>query len=526
MSRRRGRPMGDGHFYDDWMKKGIQPQDLSKNTIKHDKWDRQDYERLLKEMQELAASEDKITDEIPTGGTLFEDLYFSLSKAEPKIEDPGAVRPSHLINRAVMGEATELNEWDELREYSIGDEIGSALACIAMEPDMETLYDRLKQEQKMAEKLAEQEQQAEDLQKTAEELWEELQNNPDDKQAQKDYNKNQELLNKLREMIAQGAEALQDALNKQGPAIAAKVLSALNKGMNELGETEASAQSWGLDRGTLQRMDPKERIELAKRLNNPRLKRIAELIGPMSRLAFAEQMRKTTHAYDEIYDLTLGNDLDRVIPSELMTLRQPILKWDFYRKFSEGQLMQYELRGEERVAKGGLIVCEDGSGSMSGDREMWSKAVSLCLLHIARAQQRSFYGIHFGGPHEIFVKDFRNPKEIDFEGTMEWAEVFFGGGTDFMTPLTAALAALQEEFKEKGAVNGDIVFITDGACGVPSEWLEEFKKEQKRIGFRVFGIVIGGSSRDEPLFSIADGRVLTIKDLTSGEDLRDVFRVL
>lgn len=518
----------DDRFFADWMKRGIKPQNLPMNTMKHDKWDREDYVRLLKEMQELAASEDRITDVIETGGHLFEDTYFSLSKADPHLAGKGEVRPSHLINRAVMSEAMELAEWEELRQYSSGDEIGSALASIAMEPELETLWDRLQQEKKMAKQLRDQEKEADDREKTAEELMDELNNmdpnDPEYQQKQKDFNQNEDLLNQLREAMANGAEELQDALDKRGPSIRQSMRSVMNAGLDELADAEMAATSWGLERGTLQKLDPKERLELAKRLNNPRLKRICELIGPMSRMAFAEQMRKTTTARDEVYDIATGNDLGRVLPMELMSIRHPLRKYDFYRKYVEASLLQYELRGEERVAKGGIIVCEDGSGSMHGDREMWSKAVSLCLLHIARAQKRSFYGIHFGGPRELFIKDFRDPSNIDFEGVMEWAETFFGGGTDFMTPLTAALSCLQEEHKEFGAVHGDIVFITDGQCGVPPEWLENFKAEQARIGFRIFGVVIGGSVDSDPLKTICDGRVFSITDLKSGEDMRDIFR--
>lgn len=34
----------------------------------------------------------------------------------------------------------ELKEWDELRCYSVGDEIAAALGCVAMERELETLF--------------------------------------------------------------------------------------------------------------------------------------------------------------------------------------------------------------------------------------------------------------------------------------------------------------------------------------------------------------------------------------------------
>jgi len=244
----------------------------------------------------------------------------------------------------------------------------------------------------------------------------------------------------------------------------------------------------------------------------------------MQRLAFAEQMRKTVHARDEIYDLSLGNDLARVLPTEFLVVRHPLLKYDFLRKYFDAELLQYELRGQERVAKGGIIFCEDGSGSMAGQPEMWAKAVGLCMLHIAKSQNREFHGIHFGSPGQIKHFDFSDIKNITVDNVIEFAEVFFNGGTCFTTPLSKALDILKTEHAANGVVNGDIVFCTDGICGVDENWLREFKSQQEALGFRVFGIAIGCPYNSEPLYTICDKRVITIQDMISGNDIREIFR--
>jgi uncharacterized protein with von Willebrand factor type A (vWA) domain len=92
--------------------------------------------------------------------------------------------------------------------------------------------------------------------------------------------------------------------------------------------------------------------------------------------------------------------------------------------------------------------------------------------------------------------------------------------------LTHGLNKLQEEYEKDGAVKGDIVFITDGECGVAPQWLEAFCEERERLNFRVFGVTIGGSVEDQPLKDICDGRISTISDLTSGSELREVFRLI
>jgi uncharacterized protein with von Willebrand factor type A (vWA) domain len=185
--------------------------------------------------------------------------------------------------------------------------------------------------------------------------------------------------------------------------------------------------------------------------------------------------------------------------------------------------MQYEMRGHDKVARGGIIYCHDGSGSMSGDREMWAKAVGLALLHIARKQKRQFVAIQFGSRDQLKQHDFRDG-EISPQRVLDFAEFFFGGGTDFESPLNAALKILNEEYSATGALKSDIVFATDGACSVSTHWMEHFDKERERLSFKCWGVSIGASNiKDEPLFTICKGQVVTVQDLTSGDQVRDIF---
>jgi uncharacterized protein with von Willebrand factor type A (vWA) domain len=289
-------------------------------------------------------------------------------------------------------------------------------------------------------------------------------------------------------------------------------------------DMEQAARTWGLDPGTLHRMSPQERIELARRLNNDRFKKISQLFGPMRNMAFAEQQRKTIHSNDEIYDLETGNDLSRILSAELLNIRHPVLKKDFYRRFYEGDLLQYKLRGTEKLAKGAIIVCIDGSGSMAGDPEMYSKAFGLTLLQIAKSQKREFYALEFGGPRTLIEFDFRDPKNITPERVIQFAESFLNGGTCFMTPLSRALDLIREENGKTGATKSDIVFVTDGACAVDETWLKQFKAEQEKFSFRIYGVAIGCPVDSEPLRTLCDGRVLPLRSFVTGDDLRSIFR--
>src|SRR5690606_18813718 len=145
--------------------------------------------------------------------------------------------------------------------------------------------------------------------------------------------------------------------------------------------------------------------------------------------------------------------------------------------------------------RGPIVVCVDGSSSMDGNKEIWSKAVCLTILEIARRQRRKFGVIVFsskGSPLRVFNSDLRegwSMKEVDI---LELADYFPGGGTDFEDPLNKAVELLQmSKFK-----NGDIVFITDGECDVSDSWLSEFLDKKKELSFKVFSILIDLTGRE------------------------------
>jgi uncharacterized protein with von Willebrand factor type A (vWA) domain len=299
----------------------------------------------------------------------------------------------------------------------------------------------------------------------------------------------------------------------------------LTKAEEAARESNEIAMTWGMEPGELQRLPAQERMDLAKRLNNERFRRVAKLFGPMRNMMLSEQQRKVIHTNEEVYDVTIGNDLGRVLPQEIINLRPGPTRLDFLRRFTEGKLLQYDMQGKERLAKGAIIFCEDGSGSMSGEREMWAKAVMLCLLHLARQQKRSFHLIHFSGPGQFRHLAFEAPTDFTLERILDAAETFFGGGTDFATPMIQAMGLLDTEFKGTGRVKADVVFVTDDECMVTEAFMQEYLEFMHKVQSTTWGIsVAGGQRREGALDTMTEKKVATIADFLTGEDVRSIFR--
>ena len=68
---------------------------------------------------------------------------------------------------------------------------------------------------------------------------------------------------------------------------------------------------------------------------------------------------------------------------------------------------------------------------------------------------------------------------------MNAAETFLDGGTDFERPLDEAIQLMDPGFE-----NADIVFLTDGLCELPEDYLETLRSEQVARKFTVTGILL------------------------------------
>lgn len=202
-----------------------------------------------------------------------------------------------------------------------------------------------------------------------------------------------------------------------------------------------------------------------------------------------------TFGRGEKYSLELGNDLSRAVTSELAMLASPLTTPLFLRKYQKRQIKQYRRREPVYRGMGDIICCLDESDSTAGDPAAWGKAVALTLLEIAADSRRNFALIHFSRRNRLEVQVFR-PGEYTAEDKMHAAETFLGGGTDFQTPMNAAL-----ELMENGFENADIVFVTDGVCSLPEDYIDFLCQRQSAYRFTVTGVLLD-ALRPDMAFSL------------------------
>lgn len=290
----------------------------------------------------------------------------------------------------------------------------------------------------------------------------------------------------------------------------------------EIDDATDEAESWGHALGAGSSGSAGQSLELGRRLaRNPKLRKLSHLLGRMREQALALRHRLFERRNEEVYEVGCGRDLARMLPHELVQFRHPLLRRDWNRRFVEGTLLEYSLRGSDERGRGPMIVCLDVSSSMAGDKEIWSKAVTLTLLDIARRERRRFRAILFSSAETGLATFDLNRGEhyrSSLQGALDLADYFPGGGTDFERPLDAAVTCLADSRFRRG----DVVLVTDGECRVGEEWREKFLAAKARLDFSLYAILIDvGGSTLETLTRLAD-RVSRVSELTTS-GVKDLF---
>lgn len=375
----------------------------------------------------------------------------------------------------------EYSRWHQLTK---GDELLSVLTAIGM-------ADQLKKSLEDAKKsgVLNDDQNAHRSKAFAEKQLEEIrkkQKEPALSQTMKDSLKRQQQIYEERKKSAiqqlkgneqQSREYIQQLTNKM-------IGSMIENNKDKVRNTKKAVITVGtMDGKKFENLPLNDQFELAEILGGHKeLRKIADMVGRFKRIAMKKQ--KTKHKQTmERKNITIGQEVSRLLPTELASYILPHSKLDFLRRYSEQQTFIFDTKGKDRKGKGPIIICMDESSSMTSMKEQ-SKAFCIALLMIAKKQKRDFAIIPFAsqvGELQIFRKGQATTQEL-----IQFSNSFLSGGTNYEHPLRESLnILLQSEFNE-----ADVLFVTDGSSFLPSKFIDEFNETKKKKQFECTAIVL------------------------------------
>jgi uncharacterized protein with von Willebrand factor type A (vWA) domain len=486
-------------------------------------------------LRELA---DDLTDRYDYAADLLQDVWLGAYKASPQLRERADMDPRRLLNHQVVTALISSAEWAELHRETAGDPYAAAMAVLAQAATLRRLLEETRNAGDRADEAAAAQRELEQAaQAVADALHQAGEQAGDDggvpDKAGAAVAAAIQGAEHAEQTAARAAAAVEEALAAAGPVVRPMVRQAAAEAAKAVGEEAALMAAWGIEPGQLQRMSYEQRAELARRLRGGRLGRFAQLIGRFRRMADAARARRIEHVPGELIGVTLGDDLSLLVPAEMTNLAVPALRGVFAARYADAQLMIYDSVGEIEAGQGAIIAAVDCSASMTYagphgiSGEAWAKACALALLDQARHSRRDFVGILFSSPGEIQVFRFPAAEPIRIDDVLDFAEIFFCGGTDFETPLTAAVDLLGAEYNAAGKQRGDIVLITDGECEVGEEWMRGWRDAKQQLGFRLFGVAIDAhQTAPGGTLDVLSDNLRSIGDLTDVHATSDMFRLI
>ena len=298
---------------------------------------------------------------------------------------------------------------------------------------------------------------------------------------------------------------IQEAVDK-----AADETQQINKAMNHLA---------GEQLGAHKRQSVEAKQQLANRLrNNKKLLALANRLGALRRTwNQRKRARKGKAGYSDIVGVKFSDSVPQAFPNELALAATPEGKALFALKYNQKTILCKDYEANvKNLDKGPIMMFVDISGSMQGESELWSKAMSVVIAEEAIKQKR---------PVHIALFDTRITKHFIFDPVTADKEQLLNfclswscdGGTSFSEVIKYAMDNLTAKSR------ADILLITDGHDNVTDALLQDFHKWKQETGVEMNCFCIGDMSSNLLSFSDAVREVDVRNDAESSDLFQDVL---
>lgn len=160
------------------------------------------------------------------------------------------------------------------------------------------------------------------------------------------------------------------------------------------------------------------------------LKKLARIIGRTGGFGIDQGRSFSRAAKSDISGITVGDDLNSLLPSEIAMLSEKKTQDIFYRNYAEKRLQVFASAssGEKKVLRrdGPVIICLDTSSSMNGEPAAVARMLTIAVAIYAMRRRRKVMVMKYSTNYSC--ESFTRVKEIDkLMNFLRWRGV---GGND------------------------------------------------------------------------------------------------
>ncbi len=379
---------------------------------------------------------------------------------------PEGYKPENGIWYSIMGDLSQAAAWPELLQRSVGDQFNAGNNAVNLLNQLSELIEQaIKEGTFQVELLTEAGSKLQELR----DKFKEAQAAGDQQAMNKARTEGKELGQKINEALEQAKQKLQSAAH-----------GVVDNAVENHDDTNDNLSNlFGQDPGTGSCIGGlEEKRALANKLSyNKQLKALVKKLGALRQVWTERKRAKSSKAnYEVITGAKFSDDVTKAFPAEIALAGSPEGRALFAVKYSQRTLLTKDYEAQRKdLGKGPIVMYVDVSGSMGGESELWSKAITFVIAEDALKERRGVEIHLFDTRVEQSISlsaDRKNNKELlDFVGG--WS---LGGGTSFNAVLSHAVSNSLADSRS------DVIMITDGHSDVNDTIVRSLNKFKQSSG--------------------------------------------
>lgn len=436
------------------------------------------------------------------------EAYFRAKQNGQNPELPKNYKPEYAFWVSLFIQVCESPAWPRLVALSIGDQFTSGNNAVNVLNELsEVIEKQIERGGLNAQLLADAGKELQDIRDQFMQA-----------KAEGDLAKAAELRQKGKELGLQLEQLMQEAAENMKP----QVDKAVDKAHQSAKDVkEAMKQLAGSEAGSGMALnDIDQKRALARKLAaNPSLRDLVRRLGAL-RQAWADRKRarKSNSTYSDIVGAKFSDEVIKAYPIEIALAATEKGRALFALKYSQKTLLtkDYEAKIKE-LDKGPVILYIDISGSMSGESELWSKAIAYVVAEECLKDNRATH-IHLFDTviqKSIHLEKGRTDNERLLNFVLSWTT---RGGTSFCSVIDHALNKINYVQK------ADILMITDGSAEVSDPFIRRLNAFKQEHGVQWNSFCIGKQSSVLKQFSDTVHTVDPSNDPESAELFQNALR--
>ena len=484
---------------------GYTPKSKSDRVLKSTRIEQAIFNDLYEDTSELADFEEKGKRKLKTFDSLVNDVFQSIYGLSTKYIDENDISElSKRFNKSIIQDLNKDDNFTAVKSVCEGKELPSISATEEFSgkllENLDELMNKATGGKGKVEGLDKIEQDKQDLISELSKLLNKREAMPQSHRESID----DRIIKAANRMLAKKEQSdmfsklIENKMKQNAPYIQSVVAKAASSALERAQETQYAVMAWGNGDADMKK-NPVNMEILKRTAKSDKLRYIARFLGRYKEMLNSKRLSGYKYGTGEKYDIEYGNNISKLLTSELSLLASPDTIPLFLKKYQNKELKQYRKREPLYKGKGDIIVCLDESGSTYGENNAYGMAIAMVLYEICKLNNANFALVHFST--ETKVDFFPKNTKATSEQVMNCAETFLNGGTDFVDPLEEVISLVHNAKLE----NPDVVFITDGECRLPNDFIPVIRKFKEDTGMKLTGILLDkGQSFEFSLMEFAD----------------------